>query len=327
MADAAASLAILLAEKHRREEERATSTSHYQARFTELAASLRAQFHPKQRAAFRSMKPRVAIFSTRRGGKTSGGTHEMLARLLETPNFRAVYAHETRDEGMKLAWRSDARDGLRDLVEQLNLSLARSYDEYIRNQSLDCLVNESKLSIDFRNGSQFIIFAADKDSAADKFRGGEKNLIWVDEAQGFGPLSYFVNDVAAKTLAKPSGKLPGVMWVSGSPHPSLSGLFYEITRDPIKQGPRTPGWEVHEFSVVDNPYFGATREERWEATAGAELVINGWDPADPPAQFLREWGTPEGKVMWTVQDSMYVYCVHQKPPAEFAPVCVTADGY
>ena len=319
-------ISLLLAEKLRREEERATSTGHYQARFTELAARCRVLFHPKQRAAFCGHAPRVAILSTRRAGKTNGGTHETTARCLELPNQRWVYCHETRDEARKLAWRSDARDGWRDIVEQLGLVVARSILEFNRDRATDVLISEDDLSIDFRNGSQLIIFAADKDSAADKFRGGEKNGIWVDEAQGFGPLTYFCADVAAKTLAKPKGTPPGVLWLSGSPHRSLSGEFYEITRDPIKQGPRKPGWEVHEFSVVDNPYFGATREERWAATAGHELVINGWPANDPPAQFIREWGTPDGRVMWTTEDTLHVFCVHQKQPAEFGPVCVDEDG-
>lgn len=319
-------ISVLLAERLRREEERATSTSHYQARFTELAARCRVFFHPKQRAAFCSNALRVAILSTRRAGKTNGGTHETMARCLELPNQRWVYCHETKDEARKLAWRSDARDGWRDIVEQLGLRIARTVLEFNRDRSTDVLISEDDLSIDFRNGSQLIVFAADKDSAADKFRGGEKNGIWVDEAQGFGPLTYFVNDVAAKTLAKPMGLPPGVLWVSGSPHRSLSGEFYEITRDPVKQGPRRKGWEVHEFSVVDNPYFGATREERWASTAGVELILNGWPANDPPAQFIREWGTPDGKVMWTTEDTLHVFCVHQKPPDEFGPVCVNADG-
>jgi hypothetical protein len=319
-------ISVLLAEKLRRDEERATSTSHYQARFIELAAQCRAEFHPKQRAAFRSMAPRLAVFCTRRAGKTRGGCRETMARVLELSQQRWVYCHETKDEARKLAWRSDTRDGWRDLIEQMGLAVARSITEFNRDRDTDVLISEDDMSIDFRNGSQLIIFAADKDDAADKFRGGEKNGIWVDEAQGFGPMTYFVNDVAAKTLAKPKGKPPGVMWVSGSPHRSLSGEFFEITRDPAKHGPRRKGWEVHEFSVVDNVYFGATPQDRWDATAGLELVLNGWDPMDPPAQFIREWGTPDGKVMWTTEDTLHVFCVHQKQPAEYGPVCVDEDG-
>ena len=325
MADAAP-IALLLAEKLRREEERATSATHYQARFNELAAQCRAEFHPKQRLAFQSNAPRMALLATRRAGKTRGGCRETMARALEAPR-RWVYCHETKDEARRLAWRSDRGDGWRDLVEQLGLTVARSVTEFQRSQSFDVLVSEDDMIIDFRNGSQLMVFAADKDDAADKFRGGEKDGIWIDEAQGFGPMTYFINDVAAKTLAKPMGKPAGVLWSSGSPHRSLSGEFYEITRDPVKHGPRRPGWEVHEMSVVDNPYFGATPEERWAATAGAELILNGWDPKDPPAQFLREWGTPDGKVVWTTEDTLHVFCVHQRPPAEYGPVCVTEDGF
>ena len=323
-------ISVLLAEKLRREEERLAAGGQ-PARFLELAAQCRAEFHPKQRRAYqrRQGRARLAVFATRRAGKSRGGLRETMARCLEAqPNRpeRIVYCNETREEAYKIAWRSDRRDGWRDIVEQLGLVVARSTDEFARNPATDVLVNESKLTIDFRNGSQLAIFAADKDNAADKFRGGEKTLIWVDEAQKFGPLAYFLNDVASKALAKPAGQEPGEFWVSGTADRSLSGEFYEITRDPVKRGPRRAGWEVHEMSVVDNPYFGATPKERWDATAGVELFLNGWDPADPPAQFIREWGTPDGKVMWTTEDTLHVFCVHQKKPAEYAAVCVDEFG-
>jgi len=317
------SLATLLAEKARRRDlatrnqEQAASC---QERFRELAARCRAVYHPKQRAGYTSRAKRQATKTTRRAGKTHGGCRETMARCLEAANFRVTYCNETRAEAKRLAWRSDSRDGWRDLIEQLGLRVAKNRDDFDRNPKTDVYVNESELIIDFRNGSQLSIFAADRPEDADKFRGGDKHIVWVDEAQKFPSLEYFVDEVVVPLLAKP-GDEAGELWLSGTPSKNLSGLFFEVTKEP-EQGPRAPGWEVHEWSVTDNPRYGSTAEERWAATAGAVLEAKGWDINDPPPQFIREW---LGK--WTTGDALYVYAVHAKPPVVYALSRVNSEGF
>jgi len=320
-------LATLLAERERRAEKRKVqeqeSTS-YVSRFAELAGRLRAEYHPKQRRFCQSKAKRKAAKCTRRAGKSRGGCRETMARCLESRQ-RWVYCNATRAEAKRIAWRSDTRDGWRDLIEQLGLRVAKTRAEFDKNVAFDVFANETELTIDFRNGSQLAIFAADRPEDADKLRGGEKDGVWVDEAQKFPALFYFVNDVVTPLLAKPNGD-GGELWLTGTPHRSLSGLFYDVTRE-IEQGPRAQGWEVHEWSVVDNPYYGKTPEERWANTAGAELLLKGWSLDDPPPQFLREWGTPTGPAVWVMTDALYVYAVHAKPPHEYAPVRMDADGH
>lgn len=320
-------LELLLAEKARREEKaRAakTAASGFTAKFRELAERLRAEYHPKQRAFCLSRAKRKAGKCTRRAGKSRGALRETFARCLDGRQ-RWVYCNATRAEAERIAWRSDTRDGWRDLIEQLGLRVAKSRDEFDRNPLTDVLINESKLTIDLRNGSQLAIFAADRAEDADKLRGGEKDGVWVDEAQKFPALTYFVNEVVTPLLAKPGGE-GGELWLTGTPARSLSGMFYDATRE-AEQGPRANGWEVHEWSVVDNPYYGRTPAERWANTAGAELELKGWNLADPPPQFIREWGTPDGPARWVTTDALYVYAVHAKPPVEFAPVRVDDDGH
>lgn len=307
------SVAVLLAELAQRQSLADGADVDQRARLEQLAADLR-DYHPKQGAFCRARSARRAAKCTRRAGKSRGILRESLARCLTRARYRVVYCHATRAEAERIAWRSDVGDGWRDLVERNGLKVARTRKEFDTRRDADCLVNESSLSIEFRNGSQLAIFAADRPEDADKLRGGEKDLVIVDEAQQFPSLDYFVDNVAEAMLAKPAGVEAGELWLTGTPSRQLAGLFFEVTKEP-EQGPRKAGWDVHEWAVVDNPYFGATDEERWEATAGATLRTKGWSLDAPPPQFIREW---LGK--WTAGDALYVYAVHAMPPREFAPV-------
>lgn len=313
------SLAALLAEQQARTARAAGLADDQAARLAAIAADLRSDYHPKQAAFCRAKAKRRAAKCTRRAGKSRGILRESQARCLERPRYRVVYCHATRGEAERIAWRGDTGDGWRDLVEKCGLEVARTRKEFDTRPDADCLVNESDLTIEFRNGSQLAIFAADRPEDADKLRGGEKDLVIVDEAQQFPSLDYFVDNVAEAMLAKPAGQESGELWLTGTPSRSLAGLFYEVTKEP-EQGARKDGWEVHEWAVIDNPYFGATAEERWDATAGATLRTKKWSLDDPPPQFVREW---LGK--WTTGDALYVYAVHAKPPTEFAPVRVDAS--
>lgn len=315
------SLATLLAEKARREEAKAEAARQAEVarqRMTDLAASLRADFHPKQRAACVSKATQKAWKCTRRAGKTRGGCRETLARALET-RTRILYCASTRDEAKDRAWRTDTRDGWRDLVDVCGLVVAPTRAAFDKGKG-DVVINDTELTIEFRNGSQLAIFAADRPEDADKLRGGQKDIVWVDEAQIFPALTYFVDEVVEAMVARPAGIPRGEVWLSGTPDRNLAGLFFEVTKE-LDQGERLTGWEVHEFAVTDNPYFGETAEARWEATAGETLRKKGWDIKNPPPQFIREW---LGK--WASGDALFVYAVNLYKPDEFAPVRVDAES-
>jgi hypothetical protein len=317
-----ASLALLVAEKLKREEKRRGQEAAAEKAKAEaiehvkrVAFTLRADYHDKQRAAFTSRAKQKALKCTRRAGKTRGGCRETTARAVES-RIRVLYCAATRDEAYARAWRTDTRDGWRDLVDIIGLKVATTRAAFDAGKG-DVLVNESRLTLEFRNGSQLAIFAADRPEDADKLRGGEKDVVWIDEAQIFPSLTYFVEEVVDAMIAKPGGDR-GEVWLSGTPDRNLAGLFFEVTKEP-EQGERMAGWEVHEFAVIDNPYYGATAEERWDATAGKTLALKGWDPDDPPPQFVREW---LGK--WTAGDALFVYLVHKYVPEYLLPCRVDA---
>lgn len=312
------SLEALLAEKLKREAKQTEAAKVQEQakaeaieRVKQIAADLRSDYHPKQRAACTSKAKQRAWKCTRRAGKTRGGCRETTARAVEG-RIRVLYCAATREEAKKRAWRTDTRDGWRDLLDTVGLKVATTRAMFDKGQG-DALVNETELTIEFRNGSQLAIFAADRPEDADKLRGGQKDIIWIDEAQIFPALTYFVDEVVEAMLARPAGEERGEVWLSGTPDQTLAGLFYDVTKEP-DQGERLGGWEVHEFAVTDNPYFGATAQARWDATAGKTLATKGWDPQNPPPQFIREW---LGK--WTTGDALFVYLVHRYPPHVFAP--------
>lgn len=350
-------LDVLIAEKTARERARSEPARATTERYLEVATTIRERFHAKQLAAALSQALRKLLLTTRRAGKSTLVLGEAFAQALER-RFRCMYCHATYDEAERIAWRGDMGDGWRSLCDKYQLKVASRRNDYEKDPTYDCLVNEADLTIEFRNGSQLAIFAADRAEDADKLRGGEKDLIIVDEAQKFPDLDYFVDDVCTAMLAKPFGSRQGVLILAGTPSRNLSGLFYEASK-PADHGPRKVGdgglpvWEVHEFSVTDNPYYAAVRKHdgkyevysydaktvlagpfetraeaeaaavplRWAATAGAELKLRGWTLDKPPPQFVREY-----LGQWTKGDALYVYAVHSEPPFEFADVRVDLES-
>lgn len=288
-------------------------------RFGQIAESIRARYHPKQRAFFwpGHLRPRWrgAALTTRQSGKTSGENRESFARCLSIPGYRFVYCNATRAEAIKRCWRNDSQEGWLDLIKEFNLAVADNRKQFDKGHG-DCVVNEQLLTIDFRNGSQLDIFAADDEKSGDKLRGFTKDAIAIDEAQKFPFLKRFVNSVVKPALAKRDGEL----WLTGTPDEFLDGLFFEITRtDDLSQ--RIPGWEVHEWSVLDNPGFGATVEERYERTIGSEIKERNLDPNNLPPDVVREWF---GK--WVTSSARYVYRVQHLSDDQlvFAPARVTS---
>lgn len=373
---AALSLTELLAEKHRRAAAReAEEQSRLEAlqrgaandnRVADLCALWRSRYHPKQRAFYdrkafhRPPLWRGASICTRRAGKTAGGTREVLSRCLEQPGYRAIYCGQTREEVKRRAWESDTKDGFLDLLEEHGEAVAKSKTVAFDVAGIKANVNRQTLTVDFDNGSQIVLFAANHKKDQRKLRGGAKHLVWVDEAQEFLELANFIESVCSALVKDYKGET----WLTGTPSEDAAGYFYEVTCEPESNDAPRPGWDVHRYAVTDNPFFGhvvprlaelddgaydvvdqlgeiisthetldeadrAAEQLRWDSTAGATLKENNWK-GDEPA-FLREY---RGK--WTRLDAAYVYAVHAVPdeklhwttPAgELAPMRLDADGW
>jgi hypothetical protein len=300
----------LLAERKRRRDAEAQ-----RVRIAEVCAELRSFYYPKQAAFFASKARRRATRKTRRAGATTGGCRELLARALEQPGFRATYVATTRIEAKDRAWEGDTQNALADIVRQRGTPIQGGDVETYDIAGVKVELRQADLTLAFDNGSEVELFGADNLRAINKKRGGAKHVYWIDEGQDFLHLEAFYRSVVVPAL----DDFQGECWVSGTPGRDLVGMFYELTRhDGV---PTLAGWEVHEFAQVDNPFFGATTEEREARTAQAALVENGWSPDDP--DFQREY-----RGRWVKSDANYVYAAHAVPEHQlcFAEPRVAVDG-
>lgn len=267
-----------------------------------LAVDLRARMdnHPKQRAFWQSTSEcrRDAALTTRRAGKSDGGVHEWAAKAITIPGWRGVYVNETKPEARKIVWRNDMGQGWCDLLARHG----RSDGEGYAMGEVMAYTNDTTLEINFSNGSQIALFGADDEASINKLRGQAKDEIWPDEAQKMKHLRPFILQVASACVKDKRGRIK----MTGTPSEDCAGYFYDATPEPESGDTPLPGWEVHRWSVTDNPWFGATPDERWARTAGEALTENGWNGTEP--EFVREW---LGR--WVKSDARFVYPVHAVP--------------
>lgn len=276
-----------------------------------LCAALRERFeaHPKQRAFWQTEALQAAALCTRRAGKSDGGVHEWLSLAIEVPGWRGVYVNETKPEARKIVWRNDMGQGFCDLIAKHGTVDGEGW----KLGGVVARTNDTTLEINFSNGSQIALFGADDEQSIGKLRGQAKDEIWVDEAQKMRHLRAFILQVAQACLADkrkhnddPGHRKSGKLKLTGSPSEDCAGYFYDVTPEPESGDTPLPNWEVHRWSVLDNPWFGATPDERFARTAGEALTANGWDGTEP--DYVREW---LGK--WVKSDARYVYPVHAVP--------------
>lgn len=223
-----------------------------------LAAELRKFYHPKQGRFFTSRARRRATKKTRRSGATAGGCRELIARAVTIPNFRAVYATSTRIEARARAWRNDSQTGLVDVIEQRGKALDVPGVPSYEIGGVTVEVRNGDLALVFSNGSLIELFGADDEAAINKLRGLAKHVWWIDEAQDF----VWLDRLYRAVIMAGSSDKGGEIWLTGTPGRDMAGMFYAVTRDDIEE--RSKGWEVHEITVTDNPFFGRVVWERGE---------------------------------------------------------------
>lgn len=289
----------------------------------EAAERLRSIFYDKQRAFYRSPHKRKATKKTRRAGATTGGCSELLARAITLEGhraeqgFRASIGHNTRVEAKARAWRNDTKSGIVDVLAQHGKQLDDRSIETYRLGGVDVEVREAELALVFSNGSRIDLFGCDSESDLGKLRSNAKHVVWIDEAQDPRWVALLADLYKGTIVGMADYRVE--TWITGTPGKDPAGMFYDITRD---DAPGLPGWEIHTLSVIDNPYFGATPEERWAETAQKALVENGWTPEDP--DFQREW-----MAKWVKSDARYVYAANAVPIHEllYAPERFCPDGF
>lgn len=203
---------------------------------------------------------RKAAFCTRRAGKTECVAAYLLTTGLLHRDSLCIFVAITRLRAKQLVW-----DALKKMAAQFNLCDAKAF-------------NETELTVRLANGSIIRLTGADKIKEADKKKGDKARLVMIDEAQLFPAevLKYLVEDVYGPSLED----LQGTLCLSGTPGVVCAGYWWDVTQpDRLR---RAPGWEVHEWSVLDNPYMGHMRARLPEIKKE-----RGWTDDNPT--WLREW--------------------------------------
>lgn len=239
----------LEAETPRREVEEQT-----QQTIREISATL----FDRQRRLDEDTARRKAALCTRRAGKTDWVPKRLIRRALAAPESIRVYLAVTRVRAKELIWRH---------LEVLN----ERYD-------LRAKLNEQQGVVTLPNHAVIRLKGADDKREAQKGRGDKLHELVIDECQIFPPevLKSMVDDVYGPTLEDVGGDIS----LLGTPGIVCAGEWWEITRPDTAA--RAPGWSVHQWSVLDNPYMAHMRARLPQLKAERN-----WQDDNPT--WLREW--------------------------------------
>lgn len=273
----------------------------------EQIEQLTSEWSPPVRAFYDDDSLQVAAIKGRRAGATRAGAKHLLRRLATTPGGRFMYVIDTRPEAVKLLWHGNRGDGLYPLTLQLGWQ-----------QSGFARLNEGRLEVRIPTLDSWLwLHGADDERGVRKALGGAYHEAWWDEAQKIPPkLAPVIREVFMPALLDFGGRFR----LSGTPVRQMAGLFYEVTQPELSA--RTPGWAVHHFNLLDNPFFGRSREERWQRGIVRLAQRLGVSVDAPIIQR-------EGIGRWTAEDAFFIYDVHRVDRQRlcYAPARLREDGF
>lgn len=223
---------------------------------------LRRTMQPRQRAFIACPARKVALLGTRRSGKTTMVPAGVFEDAEANPGCVVLFLGRTRLRAKQLAWRQLLEDN--------------------QKYRLGYKPNETELTLRHpTNGAEVRLYGATDTNVADRVRGDKIAAVWVDEAQSIAEdvLRKLIDDVLWPALLDVSGKLRLLM----TPGYICAGLCYEVTRneDDASRAQRAAGWEVFEWSGLDNPAENHKGERICDLFA-AELAALEADPAKGP---------------------------------------------
>jgi PBSX family phage terminase large subunit len=203
-----------------------------------LAKDHRVFFDPRFQAQTNFLidrSPLVAGFCTRRSGKTYGAALKLVNDAYNNPAVSCLYIALSRDSAKRIMWR--------DCLKVIN-----------KKYNLNCIFNETMLTMTFPNESQVALMGMDADeNEKAKALGQKYKCCVIDEAASF---TTNLKELCYGVLKPALSDYRGQLLMIGTPSNFVKGLFYEVT-----QGTE-PGWSLHKWTAFDNPFqVGAWREE------------------------------------------------------------------
>jgi len=292
----------------------------------------------EQAGFYRTTAQLAAAICSRRAGKTRGGNESDVELAQKTQHGRFLYINETRAEAKRLAWIGARGDGMASIVRQ---------------RRLNAICNEADLTIHFPEIDSWIyLVGVDDERAITKALGLPYHRVRWDEAQKI-PRKF--TPTILETLLPTLLDYGGQLLLTGTADRKMSGLFYEVTRSDLEQ--RRPGWEVHHWTLLANPYWGrpklisgqwfvvwryddkvhsgphaedeiaeAVRVCRFEqGVLGLQKLLGGPAVAPLDSPIMRRQAEGE----WTREDSNFVYAVNKVPEWKitYAPPRYRPDGF
>lgn len=228
--------------------------------------ALRGDLFAQQCSVLGSNRQLKAVLCGRRSGKTVCAGAGLADALCGAGFDEAViYAARTRDVAKRLIWAK-----LQRLVAQHGLGWNRS---------------DSELSIRNERGGYIQVVGLDKPAEIEKLRGIKLRRFIGDEPATY---SAILPDLYKEILEPARADIGGDIWLVGTPGPILNGFWHDVST-------RDPAWEVHHWTMFDNPHMREPHKFLDEV-----LAREGWDENEPIVQ--REY---YGR--WVADDSAQVY--------------------
>lgn len=225
----------ILAEYIRRTKNRARVLDSYKPTANELgtAQTLRSLWFPQQAAFFESPHKRKLAFCTRRSGKTIGLAIDYDVTLLEHPTALMLYVAQTRDMCRLYIWQELKR--------------------YARTYNLPFEFNEQNLTMKHvRGGGMLVLKGCDKEDEIEKWRGPKWLKVGLDEAGTWGA---HLENAVISVIGPATRDQDGTIEMLGTAGKKKEGMFYEASTGKRKI------WEVHRWSLTDNPYLPAKAKD------------------------------------------------------------------
>lgn len=188
---------------------------------------------PAQNKFVDDTSPLQAAQCSRRAGKSMGVGKKQLKECFKFPGSDQLYIGLTFATVRNIMWKP--------IFTKLNTDL-----------NLGGKPNESRLEINFPNGSAIKMVGADADpKQMEKFLGGSYRSCVIDEAGSFRQnLHTMVYEMLMPAVADWNG------WIAltGTPTELTRGLFFDVTNGKYN------GWSVHKWNTYDNPYMA----DKWD---------------------------------------------------------------
>jgi Terminase RNaseH-like domain len=239
-------------------------------RFPRAVQKDRGTLFPQQEAVVASSARSRLMLCGRRAGKTRGIRYLALDAAERFPGETVPVCERTlTSQATKNLW-----DELRAFEDTYQLGIR---------------FKDTLKICELPNRSRIELIATDTVKQCDLVRGGKFPRVIIDEAGTYRPfvLQYLIEEAATPALVDLSGDLI----IAGTPGILKKGYWHDICHRP-------DAWEMHHWTLLDNPHLGSLAKRREELRLVRERA--GWDEKHP--KYLREymgvWSAGTGQLMY-----------------------------